>query len=183
MRPLQKGGFTVGDEEFADIGLRQEPGGRDAVLHPTDQRTPDGQPADEGTGAVDRIDHPARWCVKTDRTEFLADDSVIGKGRLDGFADDRLGLPVRFGHRIEPALQLVVDGKRLAKAGKGLPRRPSGEVAKELRHLVRRDRSCHDADILLMMPPPIRLPAACRTNWREDRPAARRTPPWRGGAD
>ena len=71
-----------------------------------------GTPADEGFGAVDRIEHPDELGVLALAAEFLADDAVIGKARRDQPAHRRLGGAVGGGHRRQIGLVVDLSGTR-----------------------------------------------------------------------
>ncbi len=74
---------------------------------------------DEGFRAVDRIEHPDIFRVRTFGSEFLADDPMQRKTVLDHSAHHGFGRAVGFGDRVEiVALVLVLDAERGAKKGK-----------------------------------------------------------------
>ena len=78
-----------------------------------DQRAPCRQAADEGFGAVDRIEHPDIFGVGTLGAEFFADDAMCRKGFFDQRAHRHFGGAVGGGDRVEAAGEaLVLDAQR-----------------------------------------------------------------------
>jgi hypothetical protein len=78
-----------------------------------DQRAPRRQAADEGFGAVDRVEHPDIFGVRTLDAQLFADDAMRRKGLLDERAHRHFGGTVGSGNRIETAGDaLVLDAKR-----------------------------------------------------------------------
>src|SRR6185295_7694084 len=97
---------------LADRGLVHHAEHRRALVQQRDQGAPDRKSRDEGSGAVDRIQHPDIFGVLALIAEFLADDAVLGKVGLDQAAHHRFGGAVGLGNRIEVAGALVVDRER-----------------------------------------------------------------------
>ena len=78
-----------------------------------DQGAPQRKARDEGFCAVDRVQHPDIFGVFALIAEFLADNAMLGKTRLDQPPHHRFRCAVGFGHRIEiMARAFVVDAQR-----------------------------------------------------------------------
>ena len=86
------------------------------VDHQRDQRGPDGHPADEVLGAVDRVDHPAPLAV-TGRAHLLAEHRVARPGPRQRATDALLDRLVGVGHRREVGLVDHVQVQRLEPIG------------------------------------------------------------------
>ena len=103
---------------------------RRAVFQESDQGSPSRHAADEGLGAVDRIERPHIGSVRPVVAELLADDAVPRKRLLDQRPHRRFGPPVGFGHRVECApARLVLDAEC------GAEKRPD-RIARDGRKLV-----------------------------------------------
>ncbi len=127
--------------QFAGEGLRHHAGNGVAVDRQPDQRSPHRQAGDEGTRAVDRIDHPDMPAVDVLAAMFLAENAMVGILSRYQRADDPLGLAIGFGHRVETALFLVGHRALAAEARQGLGRRCLRDAPHEI-----------DADIQLILP-------------------------------
>src|SRR6187455_538522 len=77
---------------------------RHSTMKQCDQRAPDRKTCDEGFCAVDGIQHPDIFGVFVLIAEFLADDAVLRKVRLDHPAHYGLGRPIGLRYRIEVAI-------------------------------------------------------------------------------
>ena len=86
---------------------------RPARMGQGDQRAEQGHAADEGFGAVDRVEHPDELGVLALAPELLADDAVSGKARAYQPPHCFFHGAVGHGHRRQ--VGLVVDFYVLAK--------------------------------------------------------------------
>ena len=110
------GGAAVAGEMFAREWLMHHAVDRLAAPCQRDQRAPCRHAADEGFGAVDRIEHPDIFGVGSFGAEFFADDAVRRKRLLDQCAHGDFGSAVGGRHWIEAAGRtLVLDAERGAK--------------------------------------------------------------------
>lgn len=119
VRPGIARDLAVGEVALAGEGLVDEAHHRFAVAVEADQRAPDRNAGNEGTRAVDRVDHPDIFPVEADRAVLLAENAVAGKLLLDDGADGRLGGAVALRHRIEAGGLLVDDIGADAEARQG----------------------------------------------------------------
>ena len=110
------------DEGFADEGLGHEAGDGATLVEKADQRAPDGDPGDEGAGAVDGIDDPVIGAGGGFGVPFLTDDAMVGEAIGDHGADGDFGVAVGGSDRIETGFPFVLDGERRAEAGEGAAR-------------------------------------------------------------
>jgi len=107
---------AVARKALADKGLVHHPEHRRALVQQRDQRAPDRKARDEGFGAVDRIQHPDIFGVFALAAEFLADNAMLGKLRLDQPPHHRFRGAIGFGYRIEVlAVAFIVDAQRSPK--------------------------------------------------------------------
>ena len=114
-----------------------------------DQRSPQRRSHNEGTSAVDRIDHPTIAALAGNVAVFLANDAVIGKAGKDGLANSPFGGPVRRCDGIKRgSAALAGDSRSLAKVGTDRRARQVSQSVGELqvRSGCRRARSGHDTD-------------------------------------
>lgn len=85
-------------------------------MHQRDQRAPDRKAGDKGFCAIDGIKHPDVIGILALVAEFLADDTVLGKTRLDHPPHHRLGAAIGFGDGVKALLGfLVLDAERGAE--------------------------------------------------------------------
>ena len=88
--------------------------------------------ADERVGAVDRIDDPAVARVAIVAAEFLADDGVIGKARVDETPQQLFRLAIGDRHRrpiglaLDRDAGLIVRERQTARLPRGVDRRSRG---------------------------------------------------------
>ena len=108
--------LAVSREALAQERLVHRAEHRFAESHQPDQRSPRRHAADEGFGAVDRIEHPDVFGIGMLAAVFLADDAVLGKRLVNERAHRGLGGAIRRRDRIEAADRaLVVDAQRGAE--------------------------------------------------------------------
>src|SRR5260221_7906923 len=88
---------------------------RPPLMEQRDQRAKERDARDEGFGAVDRIEHPDPFGAFADGAEFLAEDAVGRKTRLDQRPHRLFRLAVGDRHRTR--VRLVVDCDLLAEIG------------------------------------------------------------------
>ena len=69
-----------------------------------------GKRGNKALGAVDRIKDPDIFRFALNRAEFLANDAMIRKCRVDEMPHRRFGGPIGLGHRIEHAARVFVIG-------------------------------------------------------------------------
>ena len=112
-RAIQGRPVAHGDIAFVEHRHVDETRHRNVVPDQPDKRSEDRPPADEGAGAVDRVDHPAVAAAALPRGMFLAEDLVIRKGRDDGVAQGKFGGLV--GHRDRRVIGLPFDGAAAAE--------------------------------------------------------------------
>ena len=131
-RMLEDAAGGRADEHLPDIGLMHDPDHRPALVGEADEHRPAGHAADEGPGAVHRIEHPGKGRPGRPLAVFLPDDAVVGKGRLDQRPHGAFACPVGRGDRIEARRELVVHIGPGAEVRQDLPRRrlrqPLGEA-------------------------------------------------------
>src|SRR5690606_28975468 len=141
------GGAPVGGRPAAPDALagerlvHQAEHGRFAVEE-ADKRTPERAAHDEGLGAVNGIDHPAKLAraVALAPAVLLTDDGMRGVMPLEITADDALGALVGGGDGIEPVCAaLVLDGDRPAEVPED---ELSGEIGKRVRGLEKLGERC-----------------------------------------
>ncbi len=88
-----------GAPEIAESGCVGDPGDGVVLIFEAKQRTPDGDIADKGTGAIDGIDHPAETARAGFIGVFFTEESIAGEVFFDGRADQFLRLFIRHRHR------------------------------------------------------------------------------------
>src|SRR5690606_1126714 len=86
--------------------------------------------------AVDRVDHPDMLAACIGAAEFLAEDAVIGKTRLDQRPDRLFGFPVGLGDGVEAGGDLVDDVALLPKPGQRLPGSGHSQLTQKILHVV-----------------------------------------------
>lgn len=113
------------DKTFAKRWQVDHPGDMASLLEQSNQHSPACQAANEGPGAVDRVEAPAIPGIGTDHPEFLSPYAMIGIAFLDRRAQDPLRRAVGLGDRIEAACSLVVAYKATIQLGRD--RAPGGK--------------------------------------------------------
>ena len=104
---------AAGGEQFVDDRIVDHPDFDLAVEHGGDRDAEMRRAAREIRRAVDRIDHPDRRAGLADPPlAFLADEAVVGKGRVQPRGDQAFDLAVDFGQIILRPLE--ADGERRA---------------------------------------------------------------------
>ena len=103
-------GFALTREEsLASEGLIHQTKEWNAATRQADQCSPQREAEDEGTGAVDRIDHPAIVGIAPGRAELLANDAVTRTGVCQRFPNRGLRCTVGRGDRIEKIASFMVN--------------------------------------------------------------------------
>ena len=101
-------GLAVAGKLLAGKRLMHHAVDRFAATGQCNQGAPRGQAADEGLGAVDRVQNPHIFGVGTFGAEFLAQDTVLRERPLDECAHGRFGGAIGGGDRIEAAGRALV---------------------------------------------------------------------------
>ena len=82
-----------------------------ALRHERNRDAPGAHAVDEGLRAVDRVDDPdSRRPAQVASTGLLAEEVVLGKGRLEPVTDQDLGVEIRLARHV--LLALALDGQR-----------------------------------------------------------------------
>ncbi len=130
VRPAIPGPFPVAGEALAGERLVHRPEDRPAVVLEPDQRAPHRQTGDEGTGAVDRIEHPDVFGIDPLASVLLAEDAVLWPHFADQRPHRRFRRPVGDGDRIEGPVGMLVLDRQLR------PEMRQDRLARDLRQSV-----------------------------------------------
>src|SRR5690606_28295207 len=124
-RPLSR------PEALASVGLIHHANHWRFAIQEADERAPDRHADDEGAGAVDRIDDPAKPGIRVAMAVLLAFEPMVGEAIGKQFAYCALRRTVCSGDRIEPAsARLVLDLDAPAEVRENGSSRSIGELVR-----------------------------------------------------